>query len=92
MLKADFERAALRFLKKLPPKHGRQIGLKIVELCRDPAPHDSQELKGRLARYRRADIGEYRIIYFVDEGVLRIPIIGKRNDGAVYKQMARKLK
>ena len=92
MLKADFDRAALRFLKKLPLKHGRQIGLKIVELCRDPKPHDSQELNGKLACYRRADIGEYRIICFVDEGILRIPIIGKRNDGAVYKQMERKLK
>lgn len=92
MLRVNFDRAALRFLKKLPPKQGRQIGLKIAELRRDPEPYDSQELKGKLANYRRADIGEYRIIYFIDENVLHIPLIGKRNDAAVYKQMERKLR
>lgn len=91
MLKIDFDRAALKFLKKIPPKHGRQIGLKIYDLRHDPDPPDSRELKGKLAFYRRVDVGEYRIIYFVDADILRIPLIGKRNDGAVYKQMERKI-
>ena len=92
MLKVDFDRAALRFLKKLPPKHGRQVGLKIIALCHDPEPHDSRILKGKLAHYRRADVGEYRIIYCVADGVLRVPLVGKRNGGAVYRAMERKLK
>ena len=92
MPKVDIDRAALRFLKKLPPRHGRQTGLTIAALCRDPEPGDSRALKGKLARYRRADIGAYRIVYLVDEDVLRIPLIGKRNDGDVYRRMERKLK
>lgn len=91
MLKVDFDRSALRFLKTRTPKHSKQIALKIVDLRRDPESHDSRELKGKLASYRRADVGEYRIIYFVKENTLHIPLIGKRNDDAVYRQMERKV-
>jgi mRNA interferase RelE/StbE len=53
----------------------------------NPKPHDSKELKGQ--PYRRTDIGEYRIIYRVEENVLKIALVGKRNDSAVYKKLAR---
>lgn len=78
--------------KILPTKHDKRTGLKIIALRRDPEPSGSRVLKGELASYRRADIGEYRIIYFVDGDCLRIPVIGERNDGAVYHAMARKLR
>jgi len=35
------------------------------------------------------DCGEYRIIYYVDGEVLRVPLIGKRNDDEVYKRLQR---
>ncbi|MDX1400589.1 MAG: type II toxin-antitoxin system mRNA interferase toxin, RelE/StbE family [Kiloniellales bacterium] len=91
MLKVDFDRSALRFLKRLPAKQSRQIALKVLALCRDPEPQDSRELKGKLKDYRRVDVGEFRVIYFVDGVVLRIPLIGKRNDGEIYRQMRRKV-
>ena len=48
-------------------------------------PHDSKELKGH--PYRGTDIGEYRIIYRVEKDVLKIALVGKRNDSAVYKKL-----
>ena len=51
----------------------------------NPKPHDSKELKGQ--PYRRTDIGEYRIIYRVVENVLKIALVGKLNDSAVYKKL-----
>ncbi|MBT4876174.1 MAG: type II toxin-antitoxin system RelE/ParE family toxin, partial [Desulfobacula sp.] len=53
----------------------------------DPEPHDSKELKGY--PYRGTDIGEYRIIYRLEENVLKIVLVGKRNDSEVYKKMTR---
>lgn len=38
---------------------------------------------------RRADVGEYRLIYSVESDVLRIFVIGKRNDDEVYKKLRR---
>lgn len=87
MLELDLKQRASKFLQKLPPKHRRQISEKILALQSDPLPPDSERLTGFL--YRRADIGEYRIIYRVAAGVLFIPLIGKRNDGEVYKRLKR---
>jgi len=53
----------------------------------NPLPHDSKELKGY--PYRGTDIGEYRIIYRLEEDVLKIALVCKRNDSAVYKELAR---
>ena len=35
--------------------------------------------------YRRVDVGEYRIVYDLPEDMVRVLLIGKRNDDAVYK-------
>ncbi len=88
MLKIDLENRVKKFLRKLPPKHERQILGKLLALCADPYPSDSQLLKQYKAR--RADIGEYRIIYYVDSTWLHVPIVGKRNDSEVYKELRKR--
>ena len=88
MLKIDLKSNVRKFLKKLPPKHERQILQKIVALADNPYPPDSQLLKGY--RARRADVGEYRIIYYVDDPWLHVPIVGKRNDSEVYKELRKR--
>jgi mRNA interferase RelE/StbE len=91
MLKIEVSKTAAKFLKKLPPKHARQVAQKIQGLRESPEPHDSQPLRGH-PFYRRADIGEYRIVYYVstDGSTLLVDIVGKRNDDDVYKQLSRK--
>jgi len=87
MLKLDVERRAEKFVRKLLPKHRRQVSEKILALCSDPIPPDSELVTG--FPYRRVDIGEYRIIYRVEPDMLWIPLIGKRNDADVYKRLKR---
>lgn len=89
MLSLNLSRKASKFLKKLPPKQAKQIALKIQQLCDNPYPNDSLNLKGY--PFWRTDIGEYRIIYNITKDVLEILIIGKRNDDDVYKQLKRQL-
>jgi mRNA interferase RelE/StbE len=87
MLKLDLSKKTVAFLYKLPPKQFKQVSKKIFSLMANPKPHDSKELKG--FPYRRTDIGEYRIIYRIEENLLKIALVGKRNDSAVYRQLAR---
>jgi len=87
MLKLDLTQKAIAFLDKLPPKQFKQVSTKIFSLMANPDPHDSRELKGY--QYRRADIGEYRIIFRVEEDVLKIAVVGKRNDSEVYRKLER---
>ncbi|MBI5470641.1 type II toxin-antitoxin system RelE/ParE family toxin [Candidatus Kaiserbacteria bacterium] len=87
MLDLDLKPRATKFMRRLPPKHKRQIGDKIFALRFDPTPPDSAKMTG--FAYRRADIGEYRIIYRVEGPKLLIPLVGKRNDDEVYRQLKR---
>ncbi|MES0337565.1 MAG: type II toxin-antitoxin system RelE/ParE family toxin [Candidatus Magnetobacterium sp. LHC-1] len=76
------------FLDCLAPKQFRQIVKKALSLTSNPYPVDSKQLSD--SKYRRVDIGEYRIIYLVDGDTLKITIAGKRNDDAVYKRYNKK--
>ena len=88
MRKLDLTHDALGFLKSLPPKQFRQVVTKAFELMANPEPHDSKVLVGY--EYRRADVGEYRIVYRFDREFVYVALIGKRNDSDIYKRLGRK--
>jgi mRNA interferase RelE/StbE len=90
MLNVQLNKQAAAFLGKIPTKHARQIAERITALRSDPASVLSEDLKG-FAPFRRFKSGEYRVVFFIDESTqtLHIPIIGKRNDDEIYKQIAR---
>ena len=87
MRKLDLTSKSQKFLASLPPKQFRQIAAKTFALMDNPEPPDSQALAG--SPYRRADIGEYRVIYRVEEDILKAPLIGKRNDAEIYRDLPR---
>ncbi|MBK9038329.1 MAG: type II toxin-antitoxin system RelE/ParE family toxin [Bdellovibrionales bacterium] len=89
MLKIEITRRADKFIESLPAKQKRQITTKILELRNKPEPHDSIQVKG-FSQYRRTSVGEYRIIYQVQDNILLvIVLVGRRNDDDVYKQLKR---
>ena len=88
MNKLDITKTAVKFLEKLPPKQFRQIVRTVFKLREGPEPHDSKQLVG-YPEFRRVDIGEYRIVYRVDDDVVKICVIGKRNDSEIYRRFKR---
>jgi mRNA interferase RelE/StbE len=88
MRKIDLAKRAQRFLDRLPPKHRRQLSVKVHELRTNPTPQDASLLKG--SSYWRADSGEYRIIYRFDDETVFVTDIGKRNDDEIYRQFDRR--
>lgn len=76
-----------RFLLRIPKKHAGQIMRKISLLLVNPHPSDSKELRG--IPMRRADSGEYRIIYTADDATVFVYLVGKRNDDDVYRKLDR---
>ena len=87
MLKLNITIQVIKFFRLLPAKQYRQVFNRIVALMEDPEPPDSSPLIGY--PYRRADIGEYRIIYRVEEDCLKVALVGKRNDDEIYLQLSR---
>lgn len=79
---------ALKFVELLEPEHFKQVVRRVLDLGRDPRPHDSEQLHafkdpdGRGRQGFRVDQGEYRILYAFDsdESEVQIFEIGNRRD------------
>jgi mRNA interferase RelE/StbE len=84
----DLSRRAQAFLKDLQPKQFKQVTNKIISLLRNHYPEDCKHLAGHPG-FRRIDAGEFRVCYEVANGVVRVVVVGLRNDGAVYKELNR---
>lgn len=78
---------AQKYLDKLPAKHARQLLLKVRLLQESPEQPDTKKLQN--SNFYRVDVGEHRIAYAWTSQVLHVPIIGKRNDGEVYRILDR---
>ena len=82
-----YSRRAAKSLDNLPPKHCAQISRKTIALQRSPYPSDYKHLSGYPDMFEVSS-GEYRIIYSVGKEVIDIIVIGKRNDGRVFQELA----
>ena len=92
MLPLEIEKRAADFIESLPPKPFKQVMGKVLGLLKTPFPHDSRPLIGYPGLFR-VDVGEYRIVYEPQPAetpaVIKVPIAGKRNDDAVYRELRR---
>ncbi|KUG27231.1 rele/stbe replicon stabilization toxin [hydrocarbon metagenome] len=80
-------------IKSLDAKQYRQVVQRIFDLSDNPKPHDSKALKGKTEKEQkllRVDAGEFRIIYRHDASTVEILVVGRRNDGKVYKNLGDK--
>lgn len=90
MLKLDLSRAAGDFVTGLPGSQFKQVVSAMLTLLKDPRPHDGRPLSG-MDGYCRVDSGEYRIVFRVDDELLRVPLIVKRNDDEIHRCLGRKV-
>jgi mRNA interferase RelE/StbE len=71
---------AVRALGKLDPPVARRLQAAIALLAEDPRPPASRPLRGRPAW--RVRVGDYRVIYAIEDDVLLIVVVtpGHRRD------------
>ena len=69
----EFRPAALRELRTIDRSAQPRIQGAIALLAQDPRPPASRPLRGRQGY--RLRIGDYRIIYTIDDGVLVIVVV-----------------
>jgi mRNA interferase RelE/StbE len=66
--------------RRVPPREAERIRQAIDNLAEDPRPQGSRKLRGKEGR--RIRVGEYRVIYDVDEDQRAVMIlqVGHRRD------------
>jgi len=76
----EIKRSAAKELAQVPPKDRGRIVARIQSLADDPRPVGTEKLSG-LERYRVRQ-GDYRILYEIEDLILRIMVvkIGHRRD------------
>ena len=76
----EFRPAAVRELRKIDRSAQSRIQGAIALLAQDPRPPASRPLRGREGY--RLRVGDYRIIYTIDDGVLLVVVVtvGHRRD------------
>lgn len=79
----EFRPAALRELRKIDRSTQPRIQGAIALLAIDPRPPASRQLRGRDGY--RLRVGDYRIIYTIDDGVLLIVVVTIGHRREVYQ-------
>jgi mRNA interferase RelE/StbE len=91
-MKLHISKRARAFIEKCPSKHQGQIKKTILRLIDQPLLQDSKKLKGFKRPLYRLDVGEYRIVYEVNNADIMVFLVGKRNDSEVYRILERLIK
>jgi len=73
--------AAERSLRKVHPEIRARIRGAVLKLAADPRPPGARALKDRPG-YLRVRVGDYRIMYTIEDDVLRVIVVrlGHRRD------------
>jgi mRNA interferase RelE/StbE len=84
MYKIEFTNSAARELRDLPGELQRRIALMIDRLASDPRPHGVRKLAGHELLYR-VKVGQYRLIYEIDDKKAAIKITRVRHRRDAYR-------
>ncbi len=82
MYHIKFKKKAQKELFKLPSVMIKKVAATIDQLESDPRPEGSKKLKGSSENLWRIRIGDYRVIYMIEEviKVVEIRKVGHRKD------------
>lgn len=82
MYQIIIKKKAKKFIDKLPANERKRVVSAIEQL---PNGEDIKKLKGH-DEFLRLRVGNYRIIYIVDNGKLIIYVVDVDNRGDIYKR------
>ena len=78
----SIRKAALKELEVLPLKESRKVSAAIDSLAENPRPSGCKKLKGEQEYIWRIRVGDYRVLYKIDDEILVVEVgkIGNRKD------------
>ena len=76
--------SAVRQINSLPKKDRKRVWDRIEALARNPRPAAAKQLKNR-DRYWRLRVGDYRVIYSIEDKKLLVTVVRVGHRREVYR-------
>jgi len=80
----EFKPSALKEFQRLPATLIERIFPKIEGLATEPRPSGCKKLKGGQQEWR-VRVGDYRVVYTIDDAKLRVSVTRVRHRSEVYE-------
>lgn len=84
--RVEIAREAIRALAKLDKPIRRRLQTAIAKLGDDPRPHGAIALQGLSGAYR-VRVGDYRVVYAVDDGRLVVLVVDLGHRREIYRDL-----
>ncbi len=81
---------AVKSLKRLSRPLRARCWARALALADDPRPRGSSDLRGALKPFRKFRVGDYRVLYHVDDGAKLLRVICVAHRSRVYDELGRK--
>jgi mRNA interferase RelE/StbE len=78
--------SARKDVGRLPQEVRRRVAAGIRALAEDPRGTNTKHLHGRLAGLRRLRVGDYRVLYVVDDQAQQIDVLRVGTRESVYER------
>jgi len=88
--RVEFSDSAAKELLALPRAVQMRVRTRIDALAHDPRPAGSAPLTGDLRGRRKLRVGDYRIVYAVEDDVLVVWVVAVGHRQAVYGEARRR--
>lgn len=79
-----FKKSAAKQLRQLPKSILKKVASAIDDLADDPRPANCKKLKGVEETYR-IRIGDYRVLYTVDDSIVTVEVVKVGNRKDIYE-------
>ena len=83
----EVKRSAAKALKKIPKADRKRIAEKIDSLAESPPNPDTTKMKGNNP-FHKVRVGDYRIVYEIQEDVLLILIVKIGHRKEIYRNLS----
>ena len=85
MYKIALEKRAAKSLSSLPVSICRKVTLSLEQLSNNPKSKGSKKLSGAFKNYWRIRIGDYRVVYEIDDKEMIVRVYRVMHRKEVYK-------
>ena len=83
----EFDRRVKKDFKAVPPKQIIRIKAAIADLADNPNPTGAKKLKGQNRDYFRIRVGDFRVVYTIENDILLIIVIRIGHRRELYKKL-----